>query len=62
MILAAAVEGYAVAGLIFAVAFVSFGVQRVDAAARGAGIGFRVLVLPGAIALWPFLLRKWVRS
>jgi hypothetical protein len=60
--LAAAIEFYAVAGLIVAVAFVSFGVQRVDAAARGAGIGFRVLILPGAIALWPVLLRKWVHS
>ena len=60
--LAAGVEVYAVAGLMFSVAFVSFGVQRVDAAARGAGAGFRLLILPGAAALWPLLLRKWMLS
>lgn len=62
MILATIIEMYAVVGLIFAVAFVSFGVQRVDASARGAGIGFRVIILPGVAALWPLLLRKWARS
>jgi len=51
---------YALIGVIFAIAFVTAGVARVDPAARGAPIGFRILIFPGAVALWPILLRKWM--
>ena len=53
---------YAVVGLLFAVAFVAFGVGRVDPAARGASIRFRLLILPGIAALWPLMATKWHRS
>jgi len=53
---------YAVCGVLFGVAFVTQGVNRIDAAARNAGIGFRLLLLPGTIAFWPWLLMKWLRS
>ena len=46
-------------GLVFAVPFVLRGVERIDPSARGASWGFRVLVLPGSVALWPLLLRRW---
>jgi hypothetical protein len=52
---------YSIAGAVFAVTFVSLGVARVDAAAKGTGIGFRLLILPGAAAFWPLLLRRWLR-
>jgi hypothetical protein len=48
-------------GLLFAVPFVLIGVERVDPAARGATWGFRVLILPGAAALWPLLLARLAR-
>jgi len=51
---------YVAAGLAFAVAFVSAGVTRIDAEARGAGLGFRLLILPGSVAFWPLLLRRWL--
>lgn len=51
---------YAAMGLIFAVFFVCFGVGRIDASAKGAPIFFRLLILPGAAALWPVLLRRWL--
>ena len=57
-----AVGAYFAAGLVFAVAFITAGVQRVDPAARGASWGFRLLILPGAAALWPLLLARWVRG
>lgn len=57
-----AVTIYALLGLLFAVAFVSFGVTRVDAAAQGTGRGFRLLILPGVAALWPLLLRRWLQG
>jgi hypothetical protein len=53
---------YVAAGVVFAAAFVTWGVQRVDPAARGARLGFRLLILPGSAALWPLLLRRWLRA
>jgi hypothetical protein len=51
---------YAGAGLLFAVPFLLRGVERIDPAARGATPGFRLIVLPGVVALWPILLRRWI--
>ncbi len=53
---------YAVLGLIFGAAFVSWGIGRVDSGARGSGWGFRLIVLPGSVALWPLLLSRWMRG
>jgi hypothetical protein len=54
-----ALATYAGLGLVFALPFVWFGVQRVDSDARGSGIGFRLLILPGAAAFWPMFLYRW---
>jgi hypothetical protein len=51
---------YAAAGLVFAIPFAIAGIERIDPAARGTSIGFRLLILPGAILLWPLLLRRWL--
>jgi hypothetical protein len=48
-------------GLVFAIAFIIKGVQRVDAGAEGTSWGFRLLLLPGAMAFWPILLQKWIK-
>lgn len=53
---------YGVAGVCFAVAFVVSGVARIDARAAGSGVGFRLLILPGAAALWPVLAVRWARA
>jgi hypothetical protein len=53
---------YPMIGCLFAIAFVAVGIQRVDPLANGSGLGFRVLVLPGVAALWPWFLYRWVRS
>ncbi len=49
-------------GLLFGVPFVFRGVDRIDPAARGAGVGFRLLILPGVVALWPLLFLRWRRG
>jgi hypothetical protein len=49
-------------GLLFAVAFVTTGVQRLDPNAKGSGVAFRLLILPGSAAFWPLLLRRWIRG
>ncbi|MHC5211848.1 MAG: hypothetical protein ACYTG2_14100 [Planctomycetota bacterium] len=51
---------YLAIGLVFALAFVWRGVSRVDPAAAGGSLGFRLLIVPGAAALWPLLLRRWM--
>jgi hypothetical protein len=51
---------YAVVGAIFGVLFLAFGLPRVDSGSKGAGLGFRLLILPGLVALWPFMLIRWI--
>ncbi|MDX2154193.1 MAG: hypothetical protein SFV54_25860 [Bryobacteraceae bacterium] len=53
---------YFVIGLLFAVAFVFRGVDAIDPVARGASFWFRLLILPGSVALWPLLLVRWRRA
>jgi hypothetical protein len=53
---------YLGAGLAFAVAFVLFGVARIDPTSRGAPVGFRLIILPGVTLLWPLLAWRWVRA
>ena len=56
------IAAYLVAGVIFAIAFVAAGAARIDSAARGSRLGFRVLLIPGSIALWPVLAQKWMNA
>jgi hypothetical protein len=51
---------YALAGLVIGLAFLLRGIDRVDAAARGAH-AFRPLVLPGLVLLWPVVAWRWAR-
>ncbi|MEM7610333.1 MAG: hypothetical protein AAF270_01560 [Pseudomonadota bacterium] len=52
---------YSLAGLVVGLFFVALGVTRVDPAARGTGVGFRLLLLPGSVLLWPMLLLRWIK-
>ncbi len=49
---------YSLLGIIFALYFVCIGMNRLDPSAIGSHWTFRLLVLPGAAALWPWLLRR----
>lgn len=53
---------YLIAGLLFGLVFVTRGVDRVDAQAREAGWGFRAVIVPGVVALWPLLLLRWRKA
>ena len=57
--LVAAVAAYAALGLLFGVAFVVRGAARIDPQAEGGSWGFRLAILPGVVALWPLLARRW---
>lgn len=51
---------YAAIGLVTALAFVTLGVTRVQPASVSPGA--RILILPGAAALWPYVLMRWLRA
>ena len=54
------VQGYGLIGLVVAAAFLLFGIERIDASARGA-YAFRPLLVPGIVLLWPLVLVLWLR-
>lgn len=57
-----ALAAYMIIGVAFAIPFLLVGVQRIDAQARGAWVGFRLLILPGVAAFWPLFLRRWIHG
>lgn len=57
-----ALAAYAAVGAMFALAFHLRGLARVDPATTGGGPGFRLLITPGVIALWPVLAWRWRRT
>lgn len=56
------VAGYTLVGLLFALPFLLRGAGRIDSAAGEGSRGFRLVILPGTIALWPVLAWKWRRA
>lgn len=52
---------YAAIGLGVGVAFLVFGIGRLDAASAEA-IAFRPLLLPGLVLLWPLVAWRWWRA
>ena len=62
MILLYALALYVLIGLVTAVAFVSFGISQVLPHSTTASVGARLLFLPGAAALWPYVLVRWLKA
>ena len=62
MLLLVTAGSYAAMGLLFAGAFLTVGISRVDPVSKRSGIGFRLIILPGVAALWPMLLTRWIRG
>jgi len=50
---------YLACGLAFAIPFALVGVKHIDPQAAHGSWGFRLLVIPGTIAFWPLLLKRW---
>jgi hypothetical protein len=53
---------YAVVGAATGLAFVTFGIARVLPAGTPVTLGARVLLMPGAALLWPYVLLRWVKA
>jgi hypothetical protein len=60
--LVALAGGYAAVGVVFAIPFAWRGAGVLEPVAAEGTLGFRLLILPGAATLWPYLLYRWVRA
>ena len=56
------VTAYLAGGLLFLFPFLVKGVSVIDEGARGATIGFRIMIIPGTIIFWPLLTKKWLQA
>jgi hypothetical protein len=59
-IIVAGVELYGAIGLLVALGFVTLGILRTMPHAGPVTWGARLLILPGAAVLWPWVLRRWL--
>jgi hypothetical protein len=62
MILLYGLALYVLLGVATSVAFVLVGVTRMLPASASVTPGARILLLPGAAALWPYVLFRWLKS
>ena len=53
---------YVLIGFVTAIAFVSVGLPRVLPHGMTASCGARILFVPGATALWPLVLSRWLKA
>ena len=53
---------YLLCGLAFAVPFVLAGAGSIDPHAAHGTWGFRLLIIPGTLLLWPLLARRWLKG
>jgi hypothetical protein len=56
------VQAYLVMGTLFALAFVLLLAPRLDPAAGGSSVGFRVEIFPSVALLGPLLAARWLRG
>lgn len=50
---------YLAVGVVVAVLFLLFGIDRIDPQARGAYL-FRPMIAPGLVLLWPLVAWRWL--
>jgi len=56
----AGLAAYALVGILFAIPFVLRGINGIDPLAAKGSWGFRLIILPGVVAFWPLLARRWM--
>ena len=53
---------YLLIGIVFAIVFFAVGYRKIDPSAAGTPWFVRLLWTPAALAIWPILIVKWLRS
>ncbi|AFY38596.1 hypothetical protein Lepto7376_2306 [[Leptolyngbya] sp. PCC 7376] len=56
------ITAYVIAGLVFSIPFVTFLIKRVDPAATGWAIGFRLIIIPGVVLFWPLFAIRLLKG
>jgi hypothetical protein len=51
---------YLITGLALGLVFVIKGVRKLDPTADAAPLRVRMLFLPGCMAIWPLVLKRWM--
>ena len=49
---------YLIIGFIVAISFCFLRIEKIDEGAIHTGIGFKLLLLPAALLLWPLILKR----
>ena len=62
VILLYSLAAYVAIGVIAASAFVVWGVAKVLPAPMALTAGARLLLLPGAFLLWPYVVLRWLKA
>lgn len=50
--------GYCAVGFVFALWFSFFKLRKIDEAAKGSTVWFRLIIMPASILLWPIVCKK----
>jgi hypothetical protein len=53
---------YAIAGAAVALPFAAIGIARILPPGEHVTIGARILMIPGVVAFWPLILRRWMHG
>ena len=53
---------YLVLGVLFVIPFLMKGLNKIDEGTKGSTIGFKIIIIPGVVVLWPVLLAKWMKE
>ena len=61
-ILLAMLGAYLLCGFVFSIPFVLVGAGKIDPHAQHGSWGFRVLIIPGTVFLWPLLAQRWLKG
>ena len=61
-VLLVGVASYVAAGLAIAIFFLVDGAERILPEPASVTLGARILLLPGAVLIWPVVLRRLLRS
>ncbi len=56
------VAGYFAIGVVCAALFIVRGISQIDPAAHAATWSFRILIMPGAAAMWPLVMTHWFHA
>ena len=54
--------GYLIIGVVFAIPFAAFAWRTISDRGTTGTLGFRMVIIPAATALWPWLLYRWIRE